>query len=104
MSGDANMIGAFLGGADIHTSTAASVFGVSAEAVTSEMRKKAKAVNFGILYGIGAFSLADDIGVSRAEAQAYIDQYLAGYPGIDAYFSRQNAGAERWRSQNQCRT
>ena len=85
---DANMIAAFRDGVDIHTSTAATVFGVEPAEVTGEMRKKAKAVNFGIMYGIGAFSLADDIGVSRAEAQAYIDQYLAGYPGIDAYFAR----------------
>ncbi len=85
ISGDENLITAFLEGEDIHTSTAATVFGVSAEEVTSEMRKKAKAVNFGIMYGIGAFSLSDDIGVSRAEAQEYIDHYLAGYPRVDAY-------------------
>ena len=85
ISGDENLTAAFRSGADIHTSTAATVFGVPPEAVTPEMRKKAKAVNFGILYGIGAFSLADDLGVSRAQAQAYIDQYLAGYPKIDAY-------------------
>ncbi len=85
VSGDANMIRAFGSGVDVHTSTAATVFGVEESAVTPEMRKKAKAVNFGIMYGIGAFSLSDDIGVSRAEARAYIDQYLAGYPGIDAY-------------------
>lgn len=88
VSGDANMIRAFHSGVDVHTSTAVTVFGVDESAVTSEMRKKAKAVNFGIMYGIGAFSLADDIGVSRAEAQAYIDQYLAGYPSIDAYLKR----------------
>ncbi len=88
VAADANMIAAFREGVDIHTSTAATVFGVEPSAVTGEMRKRAKAVNFGIMYGIGAFSLADDIGVSRAEAQAYIDQYLAGYPGIDAYFAR----------------
>ena len=85
VSSDANMIAAFKGGADIHTSTAATVFGVPTAAVTPEMRKKAKAVNFGIMYGIGAFSLSDDIGVSRAEAQDFIDRYLASYPGIDAY-------------------
>ncbi len=85
ISGDATMIRAFREGADIHTSTAATVFGIPAEAVTSDMRKKAKAVNFGILYGIGAFSLSDDLGVSRAQAQAYIDQYLAGFPEVDAY-------------------
>ncbi len=85
ISGDANMLRSFSEGMDIHTSTAATVFGVAPEQVTSEMRKKAKAVNFGILYGIGAFSLSDDIGTSRAQAQEYIDQYLESYPGIDAY-------------------
>ncbi len=85
VSGDRNMIDAFCNGADIHTSTAATVFGVPENEVTGDMRKKAKAVNFGIMYGIGAFSLSDDIGTSRAEAQAYIDQYLASYPSIDAY-------------------
>ena len=85
ISEDSNMIAAFREGIDIHTSTAATVFGVPTAAVTPEMRKRAKAVNFGILYGIGAFSLSDDIGVSRARAQEFIDRYLAGYPGIDAY-------------------
>ena len=79
------MIEAFLEGRDIHTSTAATVFGVKEAAVTSEMRKRAKAVNFGILYGIGAFSLSDDLGVSRAQAQEFIDRYLASYPSIDFY-------------------
>ncbi len=85
ISGDETLTEAFRSGADIHTSTAATVFGVEAEQVTSEMRKKAKAVNFGILYGIGAFSLADDLGVSRVQAQTYIDQYLEGFPRVDAY-------------------
>ena len=85
ISGDRNMITAFREGIDIHTSTAATVFGVPTEAVTSEMRKRAKAVNFGILYGIGAFSLADDLHVSRAQAQAFIDKYLESYPSIDSY-------------------
>ena len=76
---------AFREGVDVHTSTAATVFGVPEEEVTSEMRKRAKAVNFGIMYGIGAFSLSDDIGVSVAEAQGFINRYLAGYPRIDAY-------------------
>ena len=85
VSEDANMIKAFLEGVDIHTSTAATVFGVSTEEVTGEMRKRAKAVNFGILYGIGAFSLADDLHVSRVQAQEFIDRYLMSYPGIDSY-------------------
>ena len=93
ISKDANMVQAFQSGEDIHTSTAATVFGVETSDVTSEMRKKAKAVNFGILYGIGAFSLADDLGISRAQAQDYIDRYLASYPGIDAYLKQTIADA-----------
>ena len=93
VSGDENMIDGFLHGADIHTSTAATVFGVPVEQVTSDMRKKAKAVNFGIMYGIGAFSLSDDIGVSRAEAQDYINQYLAGFPKVDEYLKNTIAEA-----------
>jgi DNA polymerase-1 len=85
VSGDNNMITAFREGVDIHTSTAATVFGVPTAVVTPDMRKKAKAVNFGIMYGIGAFSLSDDIGVSVAEAKDFIDRYLASYPSIDAY-------------------
>ena len=85
ISEDEGLIDAFRSGADIHTSTAATVFGVERKAVTSEMRKKAKAVNFGILYGIGAFSLAEDLGVSRVQAQEFIDRYLAGFPRIDRY-------------------
>ena len=93
ISEDSNMIAAFREGIDIHTSTAATVFAVSTAAVTPEMRKKAKAVNFGILYGIGAFSLSDDLGVSRAQAQEFIDRYLASYPGIDAYLKNIIASA-----------
>ncbi len=93
ISGDGNMISAFRQGADIHTSTAATVFGVPREEVTSEMRKRAKAVNFGILYGIGAFSLSDDLHVSRAQAQEFIDRYLESYPGIDAYLKNTIADA-----------
>ncbi len=93
VSGDENMVNGFLHGADIHASTAATVFGVPVENVTSDMRKKAKAVNFGIMYGIGAFSLSDDIGVSRAEAQEYINQYLAGFPKVDEYLKNTIAEA-----------
>ena len=85
ISGDANMTRAFVDGMDIHTSTASAVFGVDPEDVTAELRKRAKAVNFGIVYGIGDFSLAQDIGTSRKDAKAYIDSYFAAYPGIDAY-------------------
>ncbi len=82
---DAAMKQAFLDNEDIHTQTAANVFNIPPEEVTPLMRSRAKAVNFGIVYGIGAFSLAQDIGTSRAEAQRYIDDYLAHYSGVAAY-------------------
>ena len=79
------MIAAFLSETDIHTSTAADVFGVSANEVTKEQRRRAKAVNFGIMYGIGDYSLALDIGVSRKQAAEYIENYLNTYPQIRLY-------------------
>ena len=79
------MINAFSGGTDIHTATAAQVFGLPEEMITPELRSRAKAVNFGIVYGIGAFSLSKDIGVTRAEADRYIKNYLASYPSVAAY-------------------
>ncbi len=82
---DYNMKEAFLNGDDIHRKTAAAVFGIPEEAVTAEMRKSAKAVNFGIVYGIGAFSLAKDIGTSNAEAGRYIKSYLMNYPSVAEY-------------------
>ena len=85
MSGDENMISAFKSGADIHTATAAQVFGLPTDMVTPLLRSRAKAVNFGIVYGIGAFSLAKDIGVTRKEADEYIKSYLATYPKVSAY-------------------
>lgn len=88
ISGDENMISAFLSGADIHTSTASTVFGVEPEDVTDELRKRAKAVNFGIMYGIGEYSLSQDLGISVAQARQYIADYLASYPAIDAYLKQ----------------
>ena len=85
ISDDENMKNAFLGGADIHTATAAKVFGISPENVTPELRKRAKAVNFGIVYGIGEHSLSEDLGISRAEAKQYIESYLAGFPKVSEY-------------------
>lgn len=85
ISGDYNMREAFLSGEDIHRKTAAAVFGIPEEMVNDEMRKRAKAVNFGIVYGIGGFSLAKDIGTSVAEASKYIKNYLMNYPSIDRY-------------------
>lgn len=85
ISGDENMIGAFLSGVDIHTSTAANVFHIPEAMVTSELRKRAKAVNFGIVYGIGEFSLSDDLHISMKEAKEYIESYKASYPLVDKY-------------------
>lgn len=85
IAGDEAMLEAFEQGQDIHTLTASQVFGVPPFAVTSEMRSSAKAVNFGIIYGISDFALADDIGVSRKEAKEYIERYLESYPGVKRY-------------------
>ena len=82
---DKHMQEAFLSGEDIHTVTASQVFGIPVEQVTPLMRRHAKAVNFGIVYGISEFSLAEDIGVSRKEAKAYIDSYLENYSGVRQY-------------------
>ncbi len=95
ISGDYNMKDAFLAGEDIHTKTAAAVFGIPEEAVSEEMRKRAKAVNFGIVYGIGGFSLAKDIGTTVAEASGYIKSYKMNYPDIDLYLERVVKEAER---------
>jgi len=85
---DKTMQDAFIHGMDIHTVTASQVFGVAPEAVTALQRRHAKAVNFGIVYGISEFSLAEDIGVSRYEAKDYIDSYLANYPGVRNYMKQ----------------
>ena len=82
---DKTMQEAFKSGFDIHTATAAQVFGVEPEQVTPLMRRHAKAVNFGIVYGISEFSLSEDIGVTRKEARQYIDNYLAHYAGVRSY-------------------
>ncbi|HOM03595.1 MAG TPA: DNA polymerase I [Acetivibrio sp.] len=85
ITNDENMINAFLNNEDIHTSTAATVFGIPKEEVTPIMRSRAKAVNFGIVYGIGDFSLAKDLKISRKEARTYIDSYLDRYPNVKKY-------------------
>ena len=85
IAGDKTMQEAFCGGRDIHTATAAQVFGVEETAVTPLQRRHAKAVNFGIVYGISEFSLAEDIGVSRYEAKEYIENYLTNYAGVRRY-------------------
>ena len=108
ISGDHNMCEAFKNGKDIHTATAARVFGVAEEEVTKEMRYKAKSVNFGIIYGQGAFGLAENLGVSRKEAKEIIDNYKKEFSGITQYmedtiqFAQKNGyvetlmGRKRW--------
>ena len=85
--GDKNMQEAFLSGSDIHTRTASQVFGVPEDFVAPEMRSAAKAVNFGIIYGIGAFSLSKDINVSVAEAKKYIENYLKNFPNVEKFMN-----------------
>ena len=85
ISGDKNMCEAFRLGKDIHTATAAKVYGIAEEDVTKEMRYKAKSVNFGIIYGQGAFGLADNLGISRTEAKTIIDNYKKEFSGITTY-------------------
>jgi DNA polymerase I len=108
ISGDKNMIEAFKSGKDIHTATAAKVFGVAENDVTKEMRYKSKSVNFGIIYGQGAFGLAENLNIPRKEAQDLIANYFREYPGIQHYmsdtkeFAKQNGfvktllGRKRW--------
>lgn len=94
MSGDPTMIAAFNHNDDIHRITAAQVFHVPEDMVTPLMRSRAKAVNFGIVYGIGAHSLSQDIGVSYSEAKTYIDEYLAHYSHVAAFMDRLIAEAK----------
>jgi DNA polymerase-1 len=89
ISGDPNMCEAFKLGKDIHTATAAKVYGIKEEEVTKEMRYKAKSVNFGIIYGQGAFGLAENLGISRTEAKEIIDNYKKEFPNIQLYMDQQ---------------
>ena len=85
LSGDESLLKAFAEDRDIHQATAAEVLGVSIEQVTSEQRRSAKAINFGLIYGMSAFGLAKQLGVSRGEAQKYVDLYFERYPGVKRY-------------------
>jgi DNA polymerase-1 len=85
MSRDPGLVEAFRTDADIHTATAARVFGIAPELVTAEMRRRAKTINFGLLYGMEAFGLADRLGISREEARHHIDQYFAQFPQVKAF-------------------
>jgi DNA polymerase-1 len=108
ISGDVNMCEAFKTGKDIHTATAAKIFHIEESAVSKEMRYKAKSVNFGIIYGQGAFGLAENLGIPRAEAKEIIDNYKTQFPNIQKYmdetisFAQKNGyvetimGRKRW--------
>lgn len=94
LSGDAAMIEAFHSKQDIHTATAAKVYGVDLTAVTADMRRNAKMVNFGIIYGISAFGLSERLNIPRKEAAAIIEQYFTQYPGIKTYMDKSIANAK----------
>ena len=88
ISEDAGLLAAFAEGADVHRATAAEVFNVASDAVTSEQRRYAKVINFGLIYGMSAFGLASNLGIERDAARSYIDRYFARYPGVAAYMDR----------------
>lgn len=94
LSGDKGLLTAFAEGKDIHKATAAEVFGVELDAVTSDMRRSAKAINFGLIYGMSAFGLAKQLGIGRAEAQKYMDLYFERYPGVLEYMERTRQQAD----------
>ena len=93
LSQDANLIKAFREGRDIHRATAAEVMGVEEDKVTSEQRRSAKAINFGLIYGMSAFGLARQLGISRTDAQTYVDTYFERYPGVRRYMDETRAEA-----------
>ena len=94
MAGEKTMINAFKNDIDIHTQTACDVFGIKAEDVTKEMRRRAKTVNFGIVYGISDFGLSEQLGISRTEAHSFIESYYKSYPGIKSYMDSVVASCE----------
>jgi len=85
LSADAGLLKAFTEGLDVHRATAAEVFGVAPDQVTTDLRRSAKAINFGLIYGMSSFGLAQQLGLSRSQAQSYIDLYFARYPGVKNY-------------------
>ncbi len=85
LSADTGLLNAFSAGEDVHKATAAEVFGVALDQVTNDLRRSAKAINFGLIYGMSAFGLAQQLGLSRSQAQTYIDLYFARYPGVKNY-------------------
>lgn len=93
LSGDPGLLGSFRDGLDVHQATAAEVFGVPLESVSGDQRRKAKAINFGLIYGMSAFGLARQLHLGRNEAQDYIDRYFERYPGVQDYMDRTRASA-----------
>ena len=93
LSGDEGLLRAFEQGRDIHKTTAAEVFGTGPLAVSAEQRRAAKAINFGLIYGMSAFGLARQLGIGRAEAERYVNLYFARYPGVKRYMEQTRAGA-----------
>src|SRR5690606_6317218 len=93
MSGDENLQSAFARGEDIHQATASEVFGVPLAEVSPEQRRAAKAINFGLIYGMGEFGLASNLGITRDAARSYIDRYFARYPGVASYMQETKAKA-----------
>ena len=94
ISGDENMLRAFADGVDIHRATAAEIFGVPPDEVTSEQRRYAKVINFGLIYGMSAFGLASNLGIERAAAQSYIERYFARFSGVKQYMEDTRAQAK----------
>jgi len=93
ISGDAGLLDAFARGIDVHRATAAEVFGVPVDEVSSEQRRYAKVINFGLIYGMGPFGLASNLGIEQKAARDYIDRYFARYPGVKRYMDETRASA-----------
>ena len=94
LSEDPGLLRAFAAGQDIHRATAAEIMGITPDDVTTEQRRNAKAINFGLIYGMSAFGLAKQLGIPRSEAQHYMDRYFARYPGVQRYMERTRVQAE----------
>ena len=93
LSQDNGLLKAFSAGEDVHRHTAAEIFGVESAAVTSEQRRYAKVINFGLIYGMSAFGLASQLGIERSAAQQYMERYFQRYPGVKEYMERTREGA-----------
>ena len=95
LSNDANMCKSFIEGTDVHKATAALIYGVEPDSVTPEMRRTAKTINFGVIYGMSAFRLANDLGISRTQASMFIDNYFQMYSSVDAFIKETIQNAEQ---------